>query len=331
MKYNHMVKSSKSNLKNAKKVLQNLKSKNKAKRRSVNSTPPLMGHVEKYAELLFDPCNADNELDYGYGGEKGFIQRLVADSQVNTAAGQTAGLIALHPQTGQGFATSQANGSTPFACALGNFTLGAITPGQGFLAGVAEKTRSYAACISVFPAAVSLTNITGEYAMGVCSFDTLFNPALTVDAVFTLLTLRGSIEKHQTDIKWFPGTMDDRYNAWNNNLSIDTSDTNVVVYAYRSYPAALPLSVRTTNNVEWTPRTAGGLAITDQTRPALKTSNVVATMHRRNPKWLRNIADSMGRAASAVGTTFFDSIAERGPGTVKNAANRGFDTANSYI
>lgn len=326
MKYNHMAKT-KNNQKSTKQIS---RPKMKASRKTYRATP-VIGHVEKYAELLFDPCNADNELDYGYGGEKGFIQRVVSDSQVNTAAGQTAGVIILHPQTGLGFATSQVAGGTTFVCQQANFTLANITPGLGFLAGVAEKTRSYAACISVFPASVSLTNMTGEYAMGVCSLDTVFSNTQTVDNIFTLLTLRGSVEKHQMDIKWFPGAMDDRYHQWNVQTNIDASDTNVVIYAYRSFPAALPLSVRTTNNVEWTARTAGGLAITDQTRPALKTSNVVATMHRKNPKWLRNIGDSVGRAASAIGTSFFDTIAERAPGTVKNATNRGFDTANSYI
>lgn len=303
----------------------------KKKKKTNKSQTSHIAQVEKYAQLLFDPCNADYDIDAGYGGEKGFIQRVVGDFTVNAVASQTAGLVVLHPQTGLASTVTVAASGTAFAFALANFSLNPATPGGGFLAGVAEKTRAYASCISVFPAAVSLTNITGEFAMGVMSMDTLFSATQSVDNVFTLLTIRGAIQKVQTDIKWFPGTMDDRYALWNAPLQVDTSDTNVIVLAYRGYPAGLALSCRTTSVVEWTARSAGGLSVTDTTRPALPVANIVAAMHKKYPRWLRNIGDAAGAAASAVGTALFKSVEQRGPGLVQNMSARGFDMVGSSI
>lgn len=253
----------------------------------------------KYAQLLEDPCNGPTDLGHRFVGEIGFVQRFVSDGVLNVPASHTAGLVLFHPNSGTVLGYSIASSTTTQPINITSFvTNGALPgPGAGYLTGTADKVRAYAACVQAFPSAVSITNLTGEYAVGVVSLSACFG-TYSVDNFFTMLAGRGAMMKRKTEIKWFPGAMDNKYSVYGSaSTSVDTSDTNVIALAYRGYPAATALSVRLTNVVEWCPRPAVGIAPTQQTAPELKHNDVVAALHRSRPSWLHNLGESFGHAA----------------------------------
>lgn len=270
----------------------NNKSKNASKRaprrRRMVLGAPATDHVAAYAQLLRDPCNANTALAAYYPGEKGFVQRFISDISINTTAGHTSGLILFHPNSNGLFTVTAASSASASPINLGSYILG-LSPGQGFLSGAASKTRALAACTQCFPSAVSVTNMTGEYAMGIISMSNTFG-TVSVDNFFNILSNRGNMTKEKAECKWFPGAMDDRYVPWNTNTNIDTSDTNVIAVAYRGYPAGAALSVRLTNVIEWTPNTSVGLSATNQVSAGVNHNNVVAAMQRQNPHWYHNLS-----------------------------------------
>lgn len=253
----------------------------------------------KYAQLLLDPCNADVSLEKRYRGERGFIQRFVSDGTVNTTAGNTAGFVLFHPNSDAVFTFSAATSGTATTISLGSYILnGALPgPGQNYLSTNADKLRAYAACIQAYPSAVSITNLTGEYAVGVISLSATFGTWST-DSFFAMLSGRGAMTKRRTECKWYPGALDDRYSGFNANTSIDATDTNVIVLAYRGYVSGAALSIRLTTVVEWTPRVAMGIAPTQTTSHPLKHDEVVAAIHHKKSSWLHNLGEEFGHAAS---------------------------------
>lgn len=244
-------------------------------------------HALAYARLLKDPCNASTALEAYYPGEKGFVQRFIADIVTNTTAGHTSGVILFHPNSDGLVTVSAAASSGTFVLNAGSYTLSA-SPGQAFLTGAANKTRSLAACVQCFPSAVSVTNMTGEYAMGVISMSSSFG-TLSTDNFFNILSNRGNMTKEKAECKWYPGALDDRYSQWNVISAVDTSDTNVIAIAYRGYPAGAALSIRLTNVLEWTPNTSAGLTATNQVSTGVNHNNVVAAMQKQNPHWYHNL------------------------------------------
>lgn len=269
-----------------------------ARKRSGNGGNAVQQNV-KYAQLLDDPCNGPTDLGHRFSGEIGFVQRFVSDGVLNVPATHTAGLVLFHPNSGTVLAYSITSSSTTQPIAISSFVTNGALPGPGaaYLTGAADKVRAYAACVQAFPSAVSITNLTGEYAVGVISLSACFG-TYSVDNFFTMLAGRGAMMKRKTEIKWFPGAMDNKYSIYNSVASsVDSSDTNVIALAYRGYPAATALSIRCTNVVEWCPRPAVGIAPTQQTAPELKHNDVVAALHRSRPSWLHNLGESFGHAA----------------------------------
>jgi len=266
------------------------------RRRGTMRAAPGTNHALAYAQLLRDPCNASTSLEAYYPGEKGFVQRFIADIVTNTTAGHTSGVILFHPNS-DGLATlSAAASSGTFVLNAGSYTLSS-SPGQAFLTGAANKTRSLAACVQCFPSAVSVTNMTGEYAMGVVSMSSTFG-TLSTDNFFNILSNRGNMTKEKAECKWYPGALDDRYSQWNVISAVDSSDTNVIAIAYRGYPAGAALSIRFTNVVEWTPNTSAGLTATNQVSTGVNHNNVVAALQKHDPHWYHNLSREASNFAS---------------------------------
>lgn len=258
---------------------------------------PAMSHSARYAALLMDPCNADPQLDGAYGGEKGYIQRFVADGTLNTVPSGTAtsGFIAFHPN-GAGVATSyQADPTNNFTISLSSYLLAPTQspqyPGVAFLAGTAQKQRAIAACASIVPSALSITNMVGEVSVGVISLESTFG-TYNVNDLFTLLGAKAALTKKNYEVKWYPGALDDRFSTWNSSVTVDASDTNVIVVAWRGYPSNTALSCRLTGVVEWTPRVKAGLPPSNQVRTEINHNNVVSALQTAKPHWWHNLGDA---------------------------------------
>lgn len=254
-------------------------------------------HHADYARLLTDPCSAP--LPKGvYTGEQGMISRFVSDTVVNTPAGFTSGCFIYHPASGMVHASGGANGGTSTTLAYGT----SFTPGFATTNAVAAKQRALAAVITAFASGASMTNCTGEIAAGVCSLDTLANGlSITFDQLFQLASIRGPIERRSIDIKWYPNTLDDKYSTSNTLTGVDASDTNVVFFAYRGYPAAIGLSVRLTGVIEWTPKINIGTAVSNNVNPSpVNHHAVVAAVSAKHPSWWHNVVQGITSDAEQV-------------------------------
>lgn len=301
----------------------------RSRRRARRSADPAITNgVAKYAALLQDPCNSNIDLEERYRGEQGFVQRFVSDGTINTTAGHTAGFVLFHPNSDTVVSFSAPASNTTLAISLPTYALagGIPGPGQSYLTSAADKIRAYAACIQAYPSAVSITNLTGEYAVGVISMSATFGTWST-DSFFTMLSGRGAMTKSRTECKWYPGSLDDRYSGFNANLTIDPTDTNVIVLAYRGYPAAAALSIRLTTVLEWTPRVALGISPTQTTSKPLPHDHVVATLHAHKPTWLHNLGEAFGSAAS----TFLGGVAHDAAKVGRYLAQRGMAAGVSRL
>lgn len=308
------------------------KKQKQARKQGFKSTRGLRPEVRKYLTLINDPCNADYDLDAGYAGEEGTITRFVSDGTINTTAGHTSGFVLYHPGSGAVTAVSGADPATTTVVTLATYALaGPIpAPGLAFLVGTSAKQRAYAACITAFAAAVAPVNMTGEIAVGNLSIGTTLT-TLSPNLLFSMLQHKSALGKQVVDVKWFPGTMDDRYLPWNDNTQLDVSDSNVICIAYRGYPAAAALSVRLTSVLEWTAKSGTGLNVSNTTRPTLPHNNAVAHLHKRVPRWLTSIGDAAGGAVRAFGVSFFDNARSRAPKLAANMSDKGFDELGSLF
>lgn len=250
--------------------------------------------AQQYKRLLEDPCAAP--YCRPYPGEVGIVQRFVTDLTVNTTALYTAGVLMIIPG-GNNFATAGAAASNTALTA----NSGALS-GQSFLVGASKKARAMAACATVIPSAVSMTNITGELACGIVSSDMAIT-GQTVDGIFQLLTGRSVIAKRPYDVKFMPGVSDQDYNIINGaNGFTFTDGSNAIVIAWRGYPAAVGLSVRVTNVLEWTPIPNNGIATSnlDNTVEYGLAQRVAGTMSNANPHWWHNLAEQFSSAGSLI-------------------------------
>lgn len=251
---------------------------------------------------LLDPCAGP--LESYYPGERGMVQRFTLDATINATAGLTAGFVHVIPAAGQWLyyaaATSIATG-TPTA---------QTGPGQIFLAANAAKFRPVAACVTVIPSAVSVTNITGEIAAAVVSANTLSTTTTSfVDGVFQLAQARSVLAKREYEIKWYPGTLDSTYApAVSGTATLaDQADQNAVLVAYRGYPAGTSLSLRITVILEWTPVQNIGTAVSSAPRAGTNVTAHAAALHEHQSSWWHNLKtgfmDDLGSAARYVGRT----------------------------
>lgn len=235
--------------------------------------------VERATEMVLrDPCTGP--IVHIHPGEAGSILRLAQDITVNTVAGQTAGYVVFWP--GANLYVSGGNASSSVAFTPLSFP----GPGATMLSTTARKARANAGCIQVLPSGISMTNMTGEIATGVLSADTITTTSsFSVDQVFQLLTRRETLAKIQFEQIWKPGITDQTYataaSANDGTFSVSNpEDANVIVIAFRGYPAGVGLSMRLTSVLEYTPRAGLGIAGSQATTavPYGNAINVTAKM-----------------------------------------------------
>lgn len=275
---------------------------------------PFYSHSEYQATLL-DPCSGP--VKSHYSGEEGICQRFVQDLTMNTGAGATAGFMFFAPASN----SFQSNGATTSSGPI--VSAGFAGPGQTFLTASASKLRAFSACVTLVPSAVSMTNMTGEIGVAIVSVNTIVTGGTyTVDGLFQLTQKRAVLAKEEYDVKWFPGGLDHTYAPIvGGSIALqDTADSNGILVVYRGFPAAIPLSVRLTTNVEWTPIPAIGTAVSSIPRQGVDVHKQANQLHRQNPGWWHRFGAEIGNQIMNYGGAAARFAATQGVQYIKRAA-----------
>lgn len=258
------------------------KKKNAPKRR-VRTKVRVSRGLDPYQSLLANPCAAS--IISPYGGERGVTERFVADVSSGGAT-FTSGVLFFSPCY---------NAFGGFTAALSNTsTLAATGPAvaANFFNSNVAKARPIAACMELIPSSLSITNITGELAMGVFDATTLAGGvSYTVDNIFALMNDREVIQKRDYELKWYPGSADYLYNQKTTGgalIAAEPSSQNIVAIAWRGLPAGTLLSFRLTAVYEWTPVSGLGLAVTSAPGRSQDWQNKSADLHSAHPDWWKS-------------------------------------------
>nr|WPR18256.1 MAG: hypothetical protein [Chemarfal virus 275] len=276
-----------------KKNIKNLPKRNKTRRRGRKTSRMVYG-LTPYQSLLVDPCNA--AYDSPYGGERGMVQRFSADFTLNTLAGLTSGYLAYTP--GTNLYVTGGNASPSVAITPQGF----VGPGATFLAASSAKYRPVAACVTIVPAAVSLTNMTGELGCAITAGSQISTTgSYTTDQVFTLTQARGVLAKRVYEVNWYPGIFDGTYAttipATGSAAVTDLADSNAILIAWRGYPAGSALSFRVTVIYEWTPTATVGTTLSSTPGIPVDVHKEAAVLHRARPDFWHNLGNEIKKDA----------------------------------
>lgn len=270
--------------------------------------------ASQFQALLTDPCNGP--VGSHFGGEAGIVQRFVQDFTINTTTGHTCGYVLFTPAANVYLSYSN-TADNVFGSPASN-----PGPGNAFVLASARKIRACAACITVLPSAVSMTNMTGEIAVANVSSNTIeAGTGYNVAGVFQLAASRAVLAKRQYEVKWYPQMLDATYAPVlpTGAASLpDPADHNSILMAYRGYPAGAAL-VRITTVVEWTPAANIGLAVTTTPTPPVPHQSLSALLHQHNPSWWHNLAGDVA-----------EHMAREGGRAVKQLASYGLARAVRY-
>lgn len=249
----------------------------------------------QYAALLKDPCGAPL-VTGSYPGEVGMVGRYMSD---NTSSTNPCGFAAYYPAINAADFQSAVTPSTVFAH---SWTVAApFSPGHTILAAAAAKSRALSACIQALFPNVSITNVTGEICVGCVSADSFNNGNYTVDQLFQLLPQKAIVTRNQYECKFTPGVFDDKFTTYGQLTTVDQSDTNVIIVAYRGLPASALPSFRITSVLEYTARVNSGLVPTGATVSAgINTMSVASAVHKAQPGWWHNLVSEIAQDASMV-------------------------------
>lgn len=267
--------------------------KGKPRTRARVRAPPTM---TPYQRILVDPCNA--ELTRPYSGEMGIVQRFVYDGTLNTdVATRTCGYMILQPQR-----PSQAKIALNASVDAAAIAYDGFAPGYSFVSANGAKLRCHAACVQLFASGASFSNLTGEWAVGVLSCDTLPQGAsVSADLLFQLSNQRGVLTKEGVEVKWQPGNLDHTYNTVSEAL---TADNNLIFVAYRGFPAGVGLSYRYTSVLEWTPKVGVGIPGTAAVTAGVNHTAQVAALSSRSAGWwhkpAHDVLEDLGLTARYV-------------------------------
>lgn len=266
----------------------NKRKRRNRQRRSKAQTPmALTGTQRHHAALLQTPFSGpvSGSGTGFYSGEQGTYNRFVVDTTVGLAATETCGVYLLHPNSGYNNSVAAVNGNSAISYTP---AFNALSPGQVYLTANASKQRSLAASIRFAIPGLSITTLTGEFCVGIASADTV-NSFTTVNQFFTHAAARGQVSKDYHEVRWYPGSFDDKYSVVTATslaaTGTDTSDTNSLFIAFRGLPVSTSISVQACSVVEWTPKPGVGIAPTMTHSAGTNHQHTVQAMHEHNPTW----------------------------------------------
>lgn len=266
--------------------------KNKGSRRRAG-VPRGATREQMYAALLHDPDSAVVPTEGVYDGELGEFKRFISTVTVNASAGQVAGFLAFCPGTGNGFAAATNSSATALTFSVTNLGY----PGQVYLNANAGKVRGVAAKLDFSPSGSSITNITGEVAVGVTTNGSFGTGVTTVDHLFDIAKAYRPIERKLTTSRWFPGGLDHTYNNYN---SSPTEDSNMVFVAWRNAPPGIGIPIRITYVAEYTVRNTIGVPPTGAVSRPIGHAEIVRQLQQRDPHWHHSVLDELKGAGVGI-------------------------------
>lgn len=299
------------------------KSAKKGKSRKKSNRKGSSSGLSACQQMLADPCNAPPRSFYG--GEQGIVQRFVQDITLNAVPGYTSGYLVFSP----GANVYVYGGSAGSHTAVAPFAF--VGPANSWLAVAASKMRAVGGCITTLPSAVSMTNMTGEIAMGIVTYNQLSTTgSYSTDSVFQLTNHRAVLAKRQYETKWYPGMLDSSYAGVYDsggflgtaNL-VDPADNNAILVAWRGYPAGAAISFRLTNIVEWTPRSGLGLSVSSAPTIPHNVQAQAAILHEKKPSWWHTAFEGIDHALARAGNKLAHIGIERGMEYALEAAAAG--------
>jgi len=287
-----------------KKLVKKAKVKKIVKPRAVKVDEDSLDHYGlKHAQMLFDPCGSDLSESV-YPGDRGYINRFNLNGVAGVGTGITNFAIVVKPGNGiAAYAATQLPGDT-FLVGFGN-----SYPGAGFMTSNANKFRDIAHCTVVRPIA-SPNNATGSIHYGVTAASAL-PQGFTTSCTQMLSHCTQTISCSQAcmaplEIKWSPGTFDDRYCA-TGVLDDDNSDRNVLVIVGIGLPANTGVQTRMVSIREWQPTVTLGVNIdaTAVNHSRCNVSCVLRNLKRKDPEWWWQLGRKTFKAGRAVAGAYY--------------------------
>lgn len=245
----------------------------------------LDSHGVAAAKMLMDPCGAPLAPSV-YPGDIGYLGRFNSRFQGGAAAGETVNVMLFKPGNNLTY-----NIST--TALTGSFTVGWVdtqAPGAGFLNGVGDKCRALGACAVVQPNAAP-SNATGIIYYGNLPAS-MFAQGKVVDYAAALAACTHQVTVSQAlmqplEVRWSPGTFDDRYSPTSGITSDDDSDRNVICVVTIGLAPATGVSFRLAAIYEWAPTSNSGAAYDGTTvkQSRCDISCVLRNLKRKDPEW----------------------------------------------
>jgi hypothetical protein len=164
---------------------------------------------------------------------------------------------------------------------------------------------------------VSMTNMTGELAVGFVDWNTL--PAAssaTVNQLFQLCTSRSVLNKQTYEAKWVPGAVDYMYSRQGAGAGATPSNDGVrgLLIAYRGYPAAASLTLRLTSVLEWVPDLGQSLAHNTSPAPGTNYTASVANINSKfGNSWWNNLVSAAGHGAARFASGAVQAVSHQAP------------------
>lgn len=272
--------------------------------RRLRSTDDVDGPGLAHAAMLADPCGS-NLVPTVYPGDRGYVNRFIANSNVAVSAGDTATVLVWKPgnQVVHFSAGPLSNTATTIAFGSANY------PGASFYTTNAAKIRAAAFCVNVRPSAAPNT-CTGTIYFGIVNAAAVPNGLSTsADALIPLLNESVSCSQAlmaPLEVKWSPGSFDDRYNS-RGVISDDDSDRNLLVIVAVGLPAASGLQIRTTSISEWSP--VANLGVTNDAT-SVKPSKcdkdcILRHLKAKDQKWWWSLGSKALKFGKAVGSGYY--------------------------
>ena len=240
-----------------------------------------------------------------YDGEQGIINRFTQDLTLIGGSTVTCLGLLFHPNTGYAQAFSSSDSTVTITAALA--ATSGITPGFAHLNGVARKQRGIASSLRFSLPSVTFNTISGEVACGVISSDllTIGSATFTGDQLFQYAAARAPVTRGVQEVKWYPGSFDNRYATWSTSsfaaTGADPSDTNLVYVVYRGIPVLTSSSVKVDWVCEWVPRFGSGFTPTYNTKSGIDHMKTVEHLHAHKPGWFHNLTGEVEAGAAALG------------------------------
>jgi hypothetical protein len=263
------------------------------RRRAIRATPnnsdTLDIHAAKAAGMLYDPCTADL-VPSVYPGDRGYVNRFVFNRNLGTGAGLNSFIYAFKPGNTLAFAAEFTGPDITATVAWGN-----DVPGASFLGGASAtsaRSRCTGFCMTARP--ISSPNlVTGTLHFGIIPAGSL-SQGVTVSPNIVAAMCTESVSASQAamaplDVKWCPGSFDDRYSpSWTAGfVGDDDTDRNLIVIVGVGFPTTGGCAFRVTGIHEWSPKVNFGI-VTDSTstKPSRCDKDcVLRKLKEKDPNW----------------------------------------------